>query len=63
LNSSLYPLEAQDVLQEIANARGWFHTSDGRYFANDDDRRQHQCALDEKAAMRARRATGGVASS
>jgi hypothetical protein len=63
LKASLYPLDAQDVLQEIADARAWFHTSDGRYFANDGDQRQHQRMLDEKAAMRARRARGGSGSS
>jgi len=28
----------------------WFHTTDGRYFASDADRRAHQRMLDEKAA-------------
>jgi hypothetical protein len=63
LKASLYPLDAQDVLQEIADARAWFHTSDGRYFANDGDRRQHQRVLDERAATQARRLARGSASS
>jgi hypothetical protein len=63
LKASLYPLDAQDVLQEIAEARAWFHTSDGRYFANDGDRRQHQRVLDERAATQARRLARGLASS
>jgi hypothetical protein len=43
----------------IADERGWFHTSDGRYYASDADRRAHQRTLDERAqraAVRQRRA-------
>lgn len=36
-------------------APSWFHTSDGRYFASESDRRAHQRSLDEKAARLAER--------
>lgn len=62
LKASLYPLVAEDVLQELADAHtSWFHTSDGRYCPNDGDRRQHQRTLDEKATRHQQRiATRGV---
>jgi hypothetical protein len=57
LRASLYPLIAQDVLQQTAETRaGWFHTSDGRYFASEVDRRQYQRMLNEKANRQHRRA-------
>jgi hypothetical protein len=56
IKASLYPLEAQDVLQELQDGRlnPWV-ASDGRYFPSDLDARQHQRTLDEKAAQQARR--------
>ena len=38
-----------------AIAASWFHTSDGRYFASDADRRAHQRTLDERASRQASR--------
>ena len=50
LKASLYPLDAQDVLQEIADARiNQWVCSDGSYQASDLDARQHQRTLDAKA--------------
>lgn len=40
-----------------------FHTSDGRYFADDGDRRAHQRTLDERAARQAARVAARIESS
>jgi hypothetical protein len=50
------------VERDAIPSAGWFHTSDGRYFASDVDRRAHQRDLDERArryAGRCRARTGG----
>jgi hypothetical protein len=61
--SNLMRIAPRDTAERdtIPNA-GWFHTSDGRYFASDADRRAHQRDLDEagrRHAARCRARTGG----
>lgn len=56
------PVVSTPTIPSPVPPAGPFHTSDGRYFASDADRRAHQRTLDEKAARheaRVRARTGG----